>query len=33
MQEQSAPLYIEYGVIKTQIPFDPDYGKQFDFSA
>ncbi len=26
-------LYLAYGVLKTQLPFDPDYGKQFDFSA
>jgi len=26
-------LHIVFGVLKTQMPFDPDYGKQFDFSA
>jgi len=26
-------LHLAYGVLKTQIPFDPDYGKQFNFSA
>lgn len=26
-------LHIAYGVLKNQIPFDPDYGKQFDFSS
>ena len=26
-------LHIAYGVLKNQIPFDPDYGAQFDFSA
>jgi transposase len=26
-------LHLAYGVLKTQLPFDPDYGKQFDFSA
>ncbi len=26
-------LHIAYGVLKNQIPFDPEYGKQFDFSA
>lgn len=26
-------LHLAYGVLKTQLPFDPDYGKQFDFSS
>jgi transposase len=26
-------LHIAYGVLKNQTPFDPDYGKQFDFSS
>ena len=26
-------LHIAYGVLKNQIPFDPEYGKQFDFSS
>jgi hypothetical protein len=26
-------LHLAYGVLKTQLPFDPDYGKQFNFSA
>lgn len=26
-------LHIVFGVLKNQIPFDPDYGKQFSFSA
>lgn len=26
-------FHLAYGVIKTQIPFDPEYGKQFNFSA
>jgi len=26
-------LHITYGVLKNQLPFDPDYGKQFDFSS
>lgn len=26
-------LHIVYGVLKTQMPFDSEYGKQFDFSA
>jgi len=26
-------LHLAYGVLKTQLPFDSDYGKQFDFSA
>jgi transposase len=26
-------LHLAYGVLKTQLPFDPDYGKQFNFSS
>lgn len=26
-------LHIAYGVLKNQLPFDPDYGAQFDFSS
>lgn len=26
-------LHLAYGVIKTQLPFDPNYGAQFDFSS
>jgi transposase len=26
-------LHIVFGVLKNRLPFDPDYGKQFDFSA
>jgi len=26
-------LHLAYGVLKTQLPFDPNYGKQFDFSS
>ena len=26
-------LHIVFGVLKNNIPFDPDYGKQFDFSS
>jgi transposase len=26
-------LHIVYGVLKNQLPFDPNYGKQFDFSS
>jgi len=26
-------LHIAYGVLKNQIPFDPHYGAQFDFSS
>jgi len=26
-------LHLAYGVLKTQLPFDPDYGKQFRFSS
>jgi hypothetical protein len=26
-------LHIVFGVLKNQIPFDPDYGQQFSFSA
>lgn len=26
-------LHIAYGVLKNQIPFDPDFGKQFNFSS
>lgn len=26
-------LHIAYGVLKNQIPFEPEYGKQFDFSS
>lgn len=26
-------LHIAYGVLKNQLPFDPNYGAQFDFSS
>ena len=26
-------LHLAYGVLKTQLPFDPNYGAQFDFSS
>lgn len=26
-------LHLAYGVLKNQLPFDPDYGSQFDFSS
>ena len=26
-------LHLAYGVLKTQVPFDPNYGAQFDFSS
>ena len=26
-------LHLSYGVLKNQLPFDPDYGAQFDFSS
>jgi len=26
-------LHLAYGVLKNQLPFDPDYGAQFNYSS